>query len=336
MGVGRKNKSQPAVDPLAATATEDDVRRELDEFAPPLRPVRKPPPKVEEAPSADAPAASQQDKPSASTSTADAGDIRPQDFPARATPVVVGKRQSGYQVIFRQSVLDEIHAHARGTIEVEICGVLVGNVYHDDSGPFAYIEASIRGNDAVTQQTQVTITSETWSKIHETLEREHPDKRIIGWYHSHPGFGIFLSGMDLFIQDNFFNAAWQVAFVYDPVGHDEGVFIWRSGRATREPHLVENDTGTAAVSLGAASAGAVVEIERRLDLLENRVHWLTTAAIILLAVALLWPLAFLTYFPDTVRGLINTNDEQPIDQPSKEPQTASPNPGPDRTSEANK
>jgi hypothetical protein len=56
----------------------------------------------------------------------------------------------------------------------------------------------------------------------------------------------------------------------------------------------------------------------------------------LLAVALLWPLAFITYFPDTVRGLINPSDEQPIDQPSKETQTASPNPAPDRTSDANK
>jgi len=290
MGVGRKNKSQPVVDPLAATATEDDVRRELDEFAPPLRPVRKPPPKTDPTP----PASTSTDaaKSDAPKSTADAKDLKSQDFPARATPPIIGKRQSGYQVVFRQSVLDEIHAHARGHIEVEICGVLVGNVYHDDSGPYAYIEAAIRGNDAVTQQTQVTITSETWSKIHETLEREHPDQRIIGWYHSHPGFGIFLSGMDLFIQDNFFNAAWQVAFVYDPVGHDEGVFIWRGGRATREPHLIENDTGAA--NVGGANAGAVVEIQRRIDLLENRVHWLTTAAIFLLAVALLWRLSVIS------------------------------------------
>ncbi|HEX4796888.1 MAG TPA: Mov34/MPN/PAD-1 family protein [Humisphaera sp.] len=333
MGVGRRGKSQPAVDPLAATATQDDVRRELDEFAPPLRAARKPPQTGEEVPAPDAPP--EANKPAADRPAADARDLKSQDWPARATPAITAKRQAGYQVIFRQSVLDEIHAHAGGNVEVEICGVLVGNVYHDDSGPYAYIEAAIRGNDAVTQQTQVTITSETWSKIHEALERDHPDKRIIGWYHSHPGFGIFLSGMDLFIQENFFNAAWQVAFVYDPVGHDEGVFVWRGGRATREPHLVENDTGAAVVTSG-SNAGAIVEIQRRIDGLENKVIWLTTATIVLLAVALLWPLAFISYFPDTVRGLINTSDEQPIDQPSKDSPRANPIPGPDRTSDANR
>ena len=66
------------------------------------------------------------------------------------------------------------------------------------------------------------------------------------------------------------------------------------------------------------------------------VIWLTTATIVLLAVALLWPLAFISYFPDTVRGLINTSDELPIDQPGKDSQVASPNPAPDRTSDASR
>ena len=49
------------------------------------------------------------------------------------------------------------------------------------------------------------------------MDAEHSEERIVGWYHTHPGFGIFLSGMDLFIQDHFFNLPWQVAFVYDPL-----------------------------------------------------------------------------------------------------------------------
>src|SRR5439155_15730472 len=51
---------------------------------------------------------------------------------------------------------------------------------------------------------------------------------------------IFLSGMDLFIQDNFFNLPWQVAFVYDPLGKDEGMFIWRHGKPEREPFLIQD------------------------------------------------------------------------------------------------
>ena len=81
------------------------------------------------------------------------------------------------------------------------------------------------------------------------MDRDYPDKKMIGWYHTHPGFGIFLSGMDLFICDNFFNLPWQVAFVYDPLGGDEGNFVWRSGKPTREPVLLEDDVTPAAAAV---------------------------------------------------------------------------------------
>ncbi|MCA1557569.1 MAG: hypothetical protein LC731_03400, partial [Acidobacteria bacterium] len=59
--------------------------------------------------------------------------------------------------------------------------------------------------------------------------------RIVGWYHTHPRFGIFLSEMDVFIQKNFFSEPWQTAFVLDPVQRTEGFFIWSHG----EPKLID-------------------------------------------------------------------------------------------------
>src|SRR5690606_25238601 len=78
----------------------------------------------------------------------------------------------------------------------------------------------------------------TWDYVHQVLESDYPGQKIVGWYHTHPDFGVFLSGMDLFIQDNFFNLPWQVAFVYDPVRREEGVFVWKNGKSERVPHLV--------------------------------------------------------------------------------------------------
>ena len=67
----------------------------------------------------------------------------------------------------------------------------------------------------------------------EEINREHdetyPDLKMVGWYHSHPGFGVFLSGHDLFIHRNFFTAPWQVAFVTDPLGKASGCFTWNNG-----------------------------------------------------------------------------------------------------------
>ena len=49
---------------------------------------------------------------------------------------------------------------------------------------------------------------------------------MVGWYHTHPGVGIFLSGMDLFIHQNFFTQMWHVAYVLDPRARTSGFFCW--------------------------------------------------------------------------------------------------------------
>src|SRR3954447_25139327 len=74
------------------------------------------------------------------------------------------------------------------------------------------------------------------------MERNHHGRKILGWYHTHPGFGIFLSEMDLFIQNNFFPEPWQVASVYDPKSGEDGIFVWKRGHATLDPYLVDPDT----------------------------------------------------------------------------------------------
>jgi hypothetical protein len=67
--------------------------------------------------------------------------------------------------------------------------------------------------------------------VHRTLDRDFPDEeQIVGWYHSHPGFGIFLSEHDLFIHRNFFGGPSQIAVVVDPLAGTEGVFAWRDDR----------------------------------------------------------------------------------------------------------
>jgi proteasome lid subunit RPN8/RPN11 len=165
--------------------------------------------------------------------------INASEFPERENVRLTGKRAKHFQAIMCRTVLDEIHAHGQSITDAEICGVLVGNVYHDKFGPYLRIHASIRGDKAQGHAAQVTFTDETWTQINEKMDRGYADAKMVGWYHTHPGFGIFLSGMDLFIQDNFFNLPWQVAFVYDPIGGDEGMFFWRKGKTQREKILIE-------------------------------------------------------------------------------------------------
>ena len=124
----------------------------------------------------------------------------------------------------------ELIAHAKQSLDAEVCGVLAGQVCEDDEGIFVHVEAVIRGAAATEGSTHVTFTQATWNAIYKILERDHPKLKIVGWYHTHPGWTIFLSQWDLFIHQNFFKQPWQIALVIDPTLDRAGFFVWNGGQ----------------------------------------------------------------------------------------------------------
>jgi proteasome lid subunit RPN8/RPN11 len=141
-------------------------------------------------------------------------------------PPRLGKRQ-------RNAIYDHVFA----SMDNEVGGVLVG--YYVAPGEAPVITGSIAALAADGARASVTFTHEAWSDIHEALDARNDDAQIIGWYHSHPGFGIFLSEHDLFIHRNFFSDPAQVAFVVDPHSGREGMFGWAEGEVVK---LEERDT----------------------------------------------------------------------------------------------
>lgn len=123
------------------------------------------------------------------------------------------------------SVREQVYAHVFSNADREVGGVLVGLMIPEKSTPF--VTAAIAAIAASEQRSALTFTQDTWEHVHRVLERDHPDKQIVGWYHSHPGFGIFLSKDDVFIHRNFFSGAAQIALVVDPLHGTEGVFGWQ-------------------------------------------------------------------------------------------------------------
>jgi len=156
---------------------------------------------------------------------------------------ISGPREPGFSVVIQRSALDAVHDHGQSDTAVEICGVLVGQLCHDRISPYLLIEAQIPGEKAASKQTQVTFTAETWNAIQARMEKDFQGKQIVGWYHTHPGFGVFLSGMDLFIQDNFFNLPHQTAWVYDPIAETDGAFVWKNGQSEKAEFLIEENEG---------------------------------------------------------------------------------------------
>jgi proteasome lid subunit RPN8/RPN11 len=132
-------------------------------------------------------------------------------------------------VLIDSEVTRRIRQHARAHPKTEVCGVLIG----EDAGGTIEIDASIEGVDAAQAGTHVTFTQDAWESIYKVKDELYPEARIVGWYHSHPGFGVFLSEHDMFIQENFFSSPGQVAWVYDPHTDEEGCFGWVGGEVHR-------------------------------------------------------------------------------------------------------
>jgi proteasome lid subunit RPN8/RPN11 len=125
-------------------------------------------------------------------------------------------------------------SHGRTDLQIELCGVLMGHVYKDDYGVYLDVTDIIRGRNASEKTTSVTFTHSTWEHIHKEMEKDkYAGKRIVGWYHMHPGFGVFLSEVDLFAHKNFFNAPWQISMVVDQKAKKSGIFFWKNGDVVR-------------------------------------------------------------------------------------------------------
>ncbi|MGE3820867.1 MAG: Mov34/MPN/PAD-1 family protein, partial [Isosphaeraceae bacterium] len=127
---------------------------------------------------------------------------------------------------------DAIERHALRDTSVELGGILLGKECVDDltEQPFVWVTHSLEARHYENTQASFTYTHDSWEEISRERERLHPDLDIVGWYHTHPDFGIFLSGHDLFIHHHFFAQPLQLAYVVDPVRQTRGFFQWRDGQ----------------------------------------------------------------------------------------------------------
>lgn len=158
----------------------------------------------------------------------------------------------------------QMHRHVFDNADHEVGGVLVGTISGRTSLP--RVTGVIPALEAVGEHASVTFTQEAWESVLSRQEEEFPNTQIVGWYHSHPGFGIFLSTDDLFIHQNFFDQAHQFAYVIDPIGRTEGIFGWKDGDIVPlEKVDLEPATPTGPLAVEAADAGAEATARERLS-----------------------------------------------------------------------
>ncbi len=137
-------------------------------------------------------------------------------------------------------VMREMEGHARTNTRVELGGVLLGGKFLDENGKsFVVIHEAIRAEHYEATRGSFKFTHDTWAEITRQRDQFPSEFKLVGWYHTHPDWGVFLSGMDMFICDNFFNDNLDVALVIDPCRGDRGWFHWHDKSGQRVKRRVD-------------------------------------------------------------------------------------------------
>lgn len=135
----------------------------------------------------------------------------------------------------------DMQEHAAEDTSVELGGILLGHRgVQPDGSAFVVINDSLRARHYKATRGSFKFTHETWADLNQQRSLLPETTEIVGWYHTHPGWGVFLSDLDVFICDHFFAGPDDVALVIDPTSGDTGLFVRRDTPAKRPPARLSN------------------------------------------------------------------------------------------------
>jgi proteasome lid subunit RPN8/RPN11 len=129
-------------------------------------------------------------------------------------------------VFIDEKALESLNHYLEADLSREHGGVLAGLPFYD-SGRGSYfvdIQAAIPAMETTGSPVHLQFTPQAWDTIAGILEENFPDLMIVGWYHSHPGLGVFMSATDQATHRAFYHRPWNVALVVDPAMRQSGWF----------------------------------------------------------------------------------------------------------------
>lgn len=109
---------------------------------------------------------------------------------------------------------------------VELGGLLLGTVTSLNNLSEGIVSVQVRdcieSCDFDSTSVSLSMDSTVWRSVSNLSSAE---KFVVGWYHSHPNLGAFFSGVDRNTQKSFFNSAYSLGLVVDPIRHEEKWFV---------------------------------------------------------------------------------------------------------------
>jgi 26S proteasome regulatory subunit N11 len=147
--------------------------------------------------------------------------------------------QAGFDLYLSKLAEEKIRNHAMSRLSprVEVMGLLLGTHYRHQEREYVLVR------DVVTTNLDASLISvkfdrEGFEKLFDSLDDSGFDYLIVGWYHSHPGHGCFLSQTDIETQVSMFTQPLHSALVIDPVNMEIEAFRVENGRSLHRPFAI--------------------------------------------------------------------------------------------------
>lgn len=115
------------------------------------------------------------------------------------------------------------HCEAQAATGVEAMGFLAGGVFSWEGRTYTVARDAVT-SDLEASSVHVRFERDAFPRLFERLDGLGYDYILVGWYHSHPGYGCFMSETDRRTQLSGFSEPFHVAVVVDPVGREMAAF----------------------------------------------------------------------------------------------------------------
>ena len=205
-----------------------------------------------------------------------------------------GDDHDDMRVLVPHSVIEETTALVRQAGDIEIGGVLVGQLHRDAETDdlFCVVTAQIEGRHTNAAKTSLTFTPDTWAAARSALALRNRGEIFVGWWHGHPFWCSkceperrrtcplsrpFFSRDDVALHRAVFGRGFDVALLITNLGEDDlacDLFGWRHGMVTRRGYHVTDGPAPAP----AAGAGLAAGDAREPTLSANSHEIATTAS----------------------------------------------------------
>ena len=121
-----------------------------------------------------------------------------------------------YDVHILYDALYGILKHCQELIPNEAIGFLIGHRYRWMNKDYVMI-IDYLPTDSISTRYSVKIKEGGIAPYFKKLLKKYNDFQIVGWYHSHPGYGVFMSEVDVKSHKTYFREPYHVALVVDPI-----------------------------------------------------------------------------------------------------------------------